>query len=77
MTDMQDRIKELAIEAGLLPNHEVYEEDLTRFAQAIVRECIAAAFDAETDRARGDLSGEAVAQAICARFGIATPTGDG
>lgn len=37
---MQDRIKELAIKAGLLPNHEVYEEDLTRFAQAIARECI-------------------------------------
>lgn len=40
MTDMQDRIKELAIEAGILPNHEVYEEDLTRFAKAIARECI-------------------------------------
>lgn len=74
--DMQDRIKELAIEAGIdLDPHQgiarAYPVNLERFAQAIARECIAAAFDAETDRARGDLSGEAVAQAIRARFGIA------
>lgn len=45
MTDMQDRIKELAIEAGAKPfsgylNNKPDMEFLGRFAQAIARECV-------------------------------------
>lgn len=77
MTDMQDRIKELAIEVGLIDcvndhgqliiDRGPYNDELTRFAQAIAREC-AEICDVMPYRAAG--AGKA-AQAIRARYGIA------
>lgn len=89
MTDMQDRIKELAIEARLIfpdskPGRMVTEyqdstEEIIKFAQAIARECAEISFGTlEDDRGEecGSIYGERSAHAIRARFGIATPSGD-
>lgn len=90
MTDMQDRIKELAIEAGMGFNQRIDEfstpfcdgvhvEQLTRFAQAIARECADISFGTlEDDRGEecGSIYGERSAHAIRARFGLATHPGD-
>lgn len=71
---MQDRIKELAIEAGAKPfsgylNNKPDMEFLERFAQAIARECAEIATEAEPQ--------SGIRHEIYARFGLATPPGDG
>ena len=55
MTDQTDRIKQLAQEAGLLPCHEVYAEDLAKFAALVAEDCasvVGYTYDAESIRAR-------------------------
>lgn len=83
---MQERIKELAREAG---GHEVDtidpqcsigciafdDADLARFAQAVARECAQVADEALT-KGRSPM-GRVAADAIRARFGLATPQDGG
>lgn len=96
---MQDRIKELAIEAGMAFNQRIDEfstplcdgvhvEQLTRFAQAIARECAEICMarslrpmpadegwtENEWDLIQGACELDAVE--IEQRFGLATPPGD-
>ena len=55
MTDQTARIKQLAQEAGLLPCHEVYAEDLAKFAALVAEDCasvVGYTYDAESIRAR-------------------------
>jgi len=55
MTDQTDRIKQMAQEAGLLPCHEVYAEDLAKFAALVAEDCasvVGYTYDAESIRAR-------------------------
>ena len=68
MTDQTDRIKQMAQEAGLLPCHEVYAEDLAKFAALVAEDC-AQHVERKMTEGRSPM-GRATADFIRARYGL-------
>ena len=68
MTDQTDRIKQMAQEAGLLPCHEVYAEDLAKFAALVAEDVVRLYYEHAGDNMQ--IPGY---DAIRARYAIAKP----
>ena len=83
MTDMQDRIKQLAVEVGLIypdskdgrmiTEYGDYAEEITKLVQAVAMELIAISKEHDKE----GFATHMMQEHARARFGLATPPGDG